>query len=102
MFGFCITHILNTGCAKIKKKIRLQKVKFDARCRWLLAPDALFREEDTQHPLIDSHILSKSYVEEKRHLKGPEIKSRFFDRSSSHYNFSAVPVRRHQNNTSLS
>ena len=28
MFGFCITHILNTGCAKIwKKKIRRQKVK---------------------------------------------------------------------------
>ena len=21
LFGFCITHILNTGCAKIKKKI---------------------------------------------------------------------------------
>ena len=27
LFGFCITHILNTGCAKIKKKIRRQKVK---------------------------------------------------------------------------
>ena len=28
LFGFCITHILNTGCAKIwKKKIRHQKVK---------------------------------------------------------------------------
>ena len=28
-FGFCITHILNTGCAKIwKKKIRRQKVNF--------------------------------------------------------------------------
>ena len=27
LFGFCITHILNTGCAKIwKKKIRLQKL----------------------------------------------------------------------------
>ena len=26
MFGFCITHILKTGCAKIKKKIRRQKV----------------------------------------------------------------------------
>ena len=27
MFGFCITHILNTGCNKIwKKKIRRQKV----------------------------------------------------------------------------
>ena len=27
LFGFCITHILNTGCAKIwKKKIRNQKV----------------------------------------------------------------------------
>ena len=25
LFGFCITHILNTGCAKIKKKIRRQK-----------------------------------------------------------------------------
>ena len=27
LFGFCITHIANTGCAKIKKKIRRQKVK---------------------------------------------------------------------------
>ena len=28
LFGFCITHILNTRCAKIwKKKIRRQKVK---------------------------------------------------------------------------
>ena len=28
LFGFCITHILNTECAKIwKKKIRRQKVK---------------------------------------------------------------------------
>ena len=28
LFGFCITHILNTGCAKIyKKKIRRQNVK---------------------------------------------------------------------------
>ena len=32
MFGFCITHILNTGCAKIwkKKKIRRQKVNATA------------------------------------------------------------------------
>ena len=27
LFGFCIIHILNTGGAKIKKKIRRQKVK---------------------------------------------------------------------------
>jgi hypothetical protein len=27
LFGFCITHILNTGCAKIWKIIRRQKVK---------------------------------------------------------------------------
>ena len=27
LFGICITHILNTGCAKIKKKIRRQQVK---------------------------------------------------------------------------
>jgi hypothetical protein len=27
LFGFCITHILNTECAKIKKKIRPQKFK---------------------------------------------------------------------------
>ena len=26
MLGFCITHILNTGCAKIWKKVRRQKV----------------------------------------------------------------------------
>ena len=26
LFGFCITHILNTGCAKIWKKFRRQKV----------------------------------------------------------------------------
>ena len=28
LFGFCITHILNTGCAKIWKKVRRQKVNF--------------------------------------------------------------------------
>ena len=27
LFGFCITHIVNTGCAKIWKKVRRQKVK---------------------------------------------------------------------------
>ena len=34
LFGFCITHILNTECAKIwkKKKIRRRKVKWDSRC----------------------------------------------------------------------
>ena len=26
LFGFCITHILNTGCAKMWKKVRRQKV----------------------------------------------------------------------------
>ena len=42
MFGFCITHILNTGCAKIwKKKVRRQKVKrmrsLDAKLiKWIL------------------------------------------------------------------
>ena len=29
MFGFCITHILNTGVLKFEKKIRRQKVKSD-------------------------------------------------------------------------
>ena len=29
LFGLCITHILNTGCAKIWKKMRRQKVKED-------------------------------------------------------------------------
>ena len=28
LFGFCITHILNTRCAKIWKKFRRQKVKY--------------------------------------------------------------------------
>ena len=28
MFGFCITHILNTGVLKFEKKIRRQKVKY--------------------------------------------------------------------------
>ena len=30
LFGFCITHILNTGCAEIGKKIRRQKVNLRA------------------------------------------------------------------------
>ena len=36
LFGFCITHILNTGCAKIwkKKKIRRQKVKDGRRAEF--------------------------------------------------------------------
>ena len=29
LFGFCITHILKTGCAKIWKKVRRQKVKWE-------------------------------------------------------------------------
>ena len=29
LFGFCITYILNTGCAKIWNKIRRQKVKYE-------------------------------------------------------------------------
>ena len=28
LLGFCITHILNTGCAKIWKKVRRQKVNY--------------------------------------------------------------------------
>ena len=36
LFGFCITHILNTGCAKIWKKVRNQKVKNEsAAWGWL-------------------------------------------------------------------
>ena len=30
LFGFCITHILNTGCAKIWKRTRRQKVNSEA------------------------------------------------------------------------
>ena len=40
LFGFCITHILNTGCAKIWKKIRRQKVKeksFETYCTEILS-----------------------------------------------------------------
>jgi hypothetical protein len=44
LFGFCITHILNTGCAKILKKIRRQKVKIIEKevgespdCDWIYA-----------------------------------------------------------------
>ena len=36
LFGFCITHILNTGCAKIwkkKKKIHRQKVNSGSLCQ---------------------------------------------------------------------
>ena len=29
LFFFCITHILNTGCAKIWKKVRRQKVNIE-------------------------------------------------------------------------
>jgi hypothetical protein len=61
--------------------------KFGTRCRWLLAPAALFREKDTRHPLnsrlSDPQIHSERSVEETRHLTGPEIESRFFDRPSS-------------------
>ena len=35
LHGFCITHILNTGCAKIKKKIRRQKVKICLKHKFL-------------------------------------------------------------------
>ena len=34
LFGFCTAHILNTGCAKIKKKIRRQKVNANTPFFW--------------------------------------------------------------------
>ena len=37
-FGFCITHILNTECAKIWKKIRRQKVNSRIRLCALWSP----------------------------------------------------------------
>lgn len=61
--------------------------KLCTRCRWLLAPAALFREKDTRHPLnrrlSGPQIHSVRCVEKKSHLTGPEIESRFFDRPSS-------------------
>ena len=38
LFGFCITHILNTGCAKIWKKVRRQKVKYETVSVWFKDP----------------------------------------------------------------
>jgi hypothetical protein len=61
--------------------------KLGTRCRWLLAPAALFWEKDTRHPwnrkLSDPQTHSERCVEEKSHLTGPEIESRFFGRPSS-------------------
>ena len=34
LFGFCITHILNTGVLKFKKKIRRQKVNLSVNIVW--------------------------------------------------------------------
>jgi hypothetical protein len=42
LFGFCITHILNTGCAKIWKKFRRQKVKVTRR--WSVIGFTTWRE----------------------------------------------------------
>ena len=51
LFGFCITHILNTGCAKIwKKEIRRQKVKLDVYLSWGMRVLATFLFHDaTSH-----------------------------------------------------
>jgi hypothetical protein len=61
--------------------------KLGTRCKWLLVPAALFREKDTRHPLnrrlSDPQIHSERCVEEKSHLTGPEIETRFFGRPSS-------------------
>ena len=38
LFGFCITHILNTGCAKIWKKFRRQKVKQYRKVQEVIKP----------------------------------------------------------------
>ena len=48
MFGFCITHILNTECAKIwkKKKIRHQKVNVAAP-KGILSPFLMTYELQT-------------------------------------------------------
>jgi hypothetical protein len=36
LFGFCITHILNTGCAKIWKKVRRRKVKTESHIQLIV------------------------------------------------------------------
>jgi hypothetical protein len=63
LFGYCIIHILNTGWAKIKKKIRRQRVKLKCivcearnRVRFHLQPDE-------QDPIEDnSYIMYKKKI----------------------------------------
>ena len=67
LFGFCITHILNTGCAKIwKEKIRRQKVKHN------IIPTTLPRtSRDTMTILRLSRCLHKGliiYLQHKLHI----------------------------------
>jgi len=38
VFGSCIVHILCTGCAKIKKKIRHQEVNVKITVCWIITP----------------------------------------------------------------
>ena len=60
MFGFCITHILNTGCAKIWKKKSVTKRlnnKF-LRTTWKSRAQ-LYYKNSTAHPKFDTRRINK-------------------------------------------
>ena len=69
MFGFCITHILNTGCAKIwKKKSVAKRLNYLHQCRRIfgtLKNKSVFHVENAMslHPLSssDSALCDRSF-----------------------------------------
>ena len=63
LFGFCITQILNTGCAKILKKIRRQKVKLFDVLGAPGTPDECSRQKKVSYKR--SLLNSSAYLSQK-------------------------------------
>ena len=69
-FGFCITHILNTGCAKIWKKIRRQNVKTIIWQEFLLP----LSRKSISFPAPSSIPMVAEQAQEKMYLPKKELK----------------------------
>ena len=69
MFGFCIIHILNTGCAKIWKKIRRQKVNgvhrdnFAVYLYWIYTYLIRWKDDQKIRAVACFEVLSSHFLE---------------------------------------
>ena len=58
VFGSCIIHILYTGSAKIKKKIRRQKVNVEHLCSWYFIKNGKLRVSASRNLLGLSYVIT--------------------------------------------